>query len=147
MDWTVKAFSDLSVDELYQVLELRSEVFVLEQECAYQDVDGVDPQCYHLFGKSDGKIVAYLRILPPGLTFSEASIGRVVIKLSHRGQKLAGPMLEAAMQYVIEDMGQETIKISAQTYLEKFYQSQGFVAVSDMYLEDGIPHMDMVYEK
>ncbi|WP_394405290.1 GNAT family N-acetyltransferase [Streptococcus sp. 20-1249] len=147
MDWTVKAFSDLSVDELYQVLELRSEVFVLEQECAYQDVDGVDPQCYHLFGKSDGKIVAYLRILSPGLAFSEASIGRVVIKLSHRGQKLAGPMLEAAMQYVIEDMGQETIKISAQTYLEKFYQSQGFVAVSDMYLEDGIPHMDMVYEK
>ncbi|CRH89440.1 putative acyltransferase [Chlamydia trachomatis] len=147
MDWTVKSFSELSLEELYQLLELRSEVFVVEQKCAYQDVDGVDLECHHLFGKADGKIVSYLRILPPGLTFPEASIGRVVIQSEYRGQKLAGPMLEAATQYLIEEMGQETIKISAQTYLKKFYQAHGFVAVSDMYLEDGIPHMDMVYKK
>lgn len=147
MDWTVKSFSELSLEELYQLLELCSEVFVVEQECAYQDVDGVDLECHHLFGKADGKIVSYLRILPPGLTFPEASIGRVVIQSEYRGQKLAGSMLETAIQYLTEEMGQETIKISAQTYLKKFYQAQGFVAVSDMYLEAGIPHMDMVYKK
>lgn len=147
MDWVLKRFSELTLEELYQNLQLRTDVFVVEQECFYPEVDGRDQASYHLFAKDGEETVAYLRILPPGLSFEEASIGRVVVKETHRGQGLARLMLERAITFILEEWGQQQIKISAQTYLQEFYTSLGFVPVSKMYLEDGIPHLDMIYTK
>lgn len=143
----IKAFDELTLEELYDVLALRTDVFVVEQNCPYPEVDGKDTTCYHLLVKEDGKLLAYLRILPKGLSFEEASIGRVVVDKDHRGKGLARPMMEAAIAFIMETLGEETIKISAQAYLEEFYGSVGFEAVSEVYLEDGIPHKDMVYQK
>lgn len=143
----IKAFDELTLEELYDVLALRTDVFVVEQNCPYPEVDGKDKKCYHLLVKEDRKLLAYLRILPKGLSFEEASIGRVVVDKDHRGKSLARPMMEAAIAFIMETLGEETIKISAQAHLEEFYGSVGFEAVSEVYLEDGIPHKDMVYQK
>lgn len=147
MDWQLKAFDELTLKELYAILALRTDVFVVEQECPYPEVDGKDVQSYHLFAQENGEIVAYLRILPPGLSYDEASIGRVVIRASHRGQGLGRPMMQQAIDYIVRVLKEDRIKIGAQAYLEDFYASLGFEQVSEVYLEDGIPHMDMVYRK
>ncbi|MGT2712362.1 GNAT family N-acetyltransferase [Streptococcus oriscaviae] len=147
MDWQLKAFDELTLKELYAILALRTDVFVVEQECPYPEVDGKDVQSYHLFAQENGEIVAYLRILPPGLSYDEASIGRVVIRASHRGQGLGRPMMQQAIDYIVRVLKEDRIKIGAQAYLEAFYASLGFEQVSEVYLEDGIPHMDMLYQK
>lgn len=147
MDWQLKAFDELTLKELYAILALRTDVFVVEQECPYPEVDGKDVQSYHLFAQENGEIVAYLRILPSGLSYDEASIGRVVIRASHRGQGLGRPMMQQAIDYIVRVLKEDRIKIGAQAYLEDFYTSLGFEQVSEVYLEDGIPHMDMVYRK
>lgn len=147
MHWEIKAFDQLSLQELYTILTLRTNIFVVEQACPYPEVDGKDPNCLHLLGTINGELVAYLRILPAGLSYDEVSIGRVVIKPSHRGKGLGRPMMEQAIHYITNEWKESQIKIGAQAYLEKFYQSLGFKPVSEVYLEDDIPHLDMLYSK
>ncbi|HFI0452190.1 TPA: GNAT family N-acetyltransferase [Streptococcus suis] len=147
MQWEMKAFDQLSLQELYTILTLRMDVFVVEQACPYPEVDGKDPNCLHLLGTDEGELVAYLRILPAGLSYDEVSIGRVVIKSSHRGKGLARPMMEQAIDFITTVWEESQIKIGAQVHLEKFYSSLGFEPVSEVYLEDNIPHLDMLYSK
>ncbi|MEI4302474.1 GNAT family N-acetyltransferase [Streptococcus suis] len=147
MQWEIKAFDQLSLQELYGILTLRVDVFVVEQACPYPEVDGKDPNCLHLLGTDEGELVAYLRILPAGLSYDEVSIGRVVIKPSHRGKGLGRPMMEQAIHFITNEWKERQIKIGAQAHLEKFYSSLGFEAVSEVYLEDDIPHLDMLYTK
>ncbi|MFH0357954.1 GNAT family N-acetyltransferase [Streptococcus sp. A27] len=147
MQWEIKAFDQLSLQELYTILTLRTNVFVVEQACPYPEVDGKDPNCLHLLGTINGELVAYLRILPAGLSYDEVSIGRVVIKSSHRGKGLGRPMMEQAIHFITNEWKESQIKIGAQAHLEKFYSSLGFEPVSEVYLEDDIPHLDMFYTK
>lgn len=147
MQWKIKAFDQISLQELYTILTLRTNVFVVEQACPYPEVDGKDPNCLHLLGTINGELVAYLRILPAGLRYDEVSIGRVVIKPSHRGKGLGRLMMEQAIHCITNEWKESQIKIGAQSYLEKFYQSLGFEPVSEVYLEDDIPHLDMLYSK
>lgn len=120
---------------------------MLEQACPYPEIDGKDPSCLHLLGTDNGELVAYLRILPACLSYDEVSIGRVVIKPSHRGKGLGRPMMEKAIAYITTEWKESQIRIGAQAYLEKFYQSLGFEPISEVYLEDDIPHLDMLYRK
>lgn len=147
MQWEIKAFDQLSLQELYTILTLRTNVFVVEQACPYPELDGKDPNCLHLLGTINGELVAYLRILPAALRYDEVSIGRVVIKPSHRGKGLGRLMMEQAIHCITNEWKESQIKIGAQAYLEKFYQSLGFEPVSEVYLEDDIPHLDMLYTK
>ena len=147
MQWEIKAFDQLSLQELYTILTLRTNVFVVEQACPYPELDGKDPNCLHLLGTINGELVAYLRILPAALRYDEVSIGRVVIKPSHRGKGLGRLMMEQAIHCITNEWKESQIKIGAQAYLEKFYQSLGFEPVSEVYLEDDIPHLDMLYSK
>lgn len=147
MQWEIKAFDQLSLQELYAILTLRTNVFVVEQACPYPEVDGKDPNCLHLLGTDEGELVAYLRILPAGLSYDEVSIGRVVIKSSHRGKGLGRSMMEQSIRYITNEWKESQIKIGAQAHLEKFYSSLGFEPVSEVYLEDDIPHLDMFYTK
>ncbi|MBM7320940.1 GNAT family N-acetyltransferase [Streptococcus suis] len=147
MQWEIKAFDQLSLQEFYGILTLRVDVFVVEQACPYPEVDGKDPNCLHLLGTDEGELVAYLRILPAGLSYDEVSIGRVVIKSSHRGKGLGRPMMEQAIHFITNEWKESQIKIGAQAHLEKFYSSLGFEPVSEVYPEDGIPHLDMLYTK
>ena len=143
LEWKIKRFDALSLQDLYNLLQLRSEVFVVEQNCVYQDIDGKDEKAIHLIGEDNGKIVAYARLFKPAAYFEQASIGRVVVKESYRDKKLGHLLMREAIR-VIETHFEETkITISAQLYLKKFYESHGFVQNSDMYLEDDIPHIEM----
>jgi ElaA protein len=143
LEWKIKRFDALSSQELYNLLQLRSEVFVVEQNCVYQDIDGKDEKAIHLIGEDNGKIVAYARLFKPNDYFEQASIGRVVVKESYRDKKLGHLLMREAIR-VIETHFEETkITISAQLYLKKFYESHGFVQTSEMYLEDDIPHIEM----
>ncbi len=147
IDWDIKSFKKLGTDELYGLLKLRVDVFVVEQNCPYPEIDGRDrhPETLHLVGKNkDGEILSYLRILPPGLRFEQVSIGRVVVNKNSRGQGISEAMLKIALDQIHRTWPNEDVKISAQLYLRDFYQSHGFEAVSKNYLEDGIPHIDMV---
>ena len=143
LEWKIKRFDAFSSQELYNLLQLRSEVFVVEQNCVYQDIDGKDEKALHLIGEDNGKIVAYARLFKPNYYFEQASIGRVVVKKSYRVKKLGHLLMREAIQ-VIETHFEETkITISAQLYLKKFYESHGFVQTSEIYLEDDIPHIEM----
>lgn len=144
MKITVKAFDDLRLQELYELLRLRSEVFVVEQNCVYQDIDGKDQKALHVLGYEDQELVAYTRIFPPGTYFKEAAIGRVVVKDSSRKNKFGHEILKASIKAIEKHFSSRSIKLSAQTYLTKFYESHGFEQIGDGYLEDGIPHIAMV---
>jgi ElaA protein len=143
MRWELKTFRSLTAAELYEALRLRAEVFVVEQNCVYQDCDGHDPHCRHLFGWKEGKLAAYLRIVPPGRKYEETSLGRVVTGLGFRGQRLGHGLVEEALR-LLDAEGAGAVRISAQAYLEKFYAGFGFVAQGEGYLEDGIPHIEML---
>lgn len=145
MTFEFKYFSELTGDELYDILQLRSEIFVVEQDCVYNDLDGLDKAAVHQFIKKEGSIVAYSRLLKPGTRFPDYSIGRVVVKQSERGTGLGIKMMNDAKDYIIQEWGAVKIKISAQKYLQKFYEDLGFKIVTEEYLEDGIPHFGMVY--
>lgn len=142
--WQCKHFNNLSVDELYSILQLRSEIFVVEQKCIFQDMDGVDKQSYHLMVWNHEQLMAYIRLLPPGLSYSEQSIGRVVVKLKWTcywpWKRIDGKSI--AKSY--ELFGSKPIKIGAQLYLKKFYRSLGFEQCSEIYDEDGIDHIKML---
>ncbi len=145
MKFEYKSFNELNTDELYDILRLRSEIFVVEQNCVYNDLDGLDKVAVHQFLRKDGEIIAYSRLLKPGTRFPEYSIGRVVVKQSERGTGLGNEMMEEAKKYIIKVWGATKIKISAQGYLQRFYENLGFEIVTEMYLEDGIPHYGMLY--
>jgi ElaA protein len=143
LQWKIKRFEALSVNELYNLLQLRAEVFIVEQNCVYQDIDGKDEKALHLIGEDSGNIVAYARLFKPHDYFEEASIGRVVVREKTRAQKIGHILMREAIQ-VIETHFEETkITISAQLYLKHFYESHGFVQTSETYLEDDIPHIRM----
>ncbi|MEI2739436.1 MAG: GNAT family N-acetyltransferase [Chitinophagaceae bacterium] len=144
MKWVLKKFDDLTPAELYAIIQLRNEVFVVEQTCAYQDADNKDLSCHHLMGWKDNKLVAYSRILPPGLAYREPSIGRVVTSPSARGGGIGHKLMEKSIEKLYSLYGINPIKIGAQFYLLKFYTSLGFQQTSDIYLEDNIQHIEMV---
>ena len=139
-----KTFKDLTTIELYNLLQLRSEVFVVEQDCVYQDLDGKDEKALHIIGKKDNKIVAYTRVFKPGDYFTEASIGRVVVSKEERQHKYGYDIMEASIKAVKDYFNETKIKLSAQTYLKQFYNNLGFKEKGEEYLEDGIPHVAMV---
>ncbi|MEW4369360.1 GNAT family N-acetyltransferase [Paenibacillus kandeliae] len=147
MTWYIKHFNELNTTELYCILKERTDIFVVEQNCPYPEVDGKDIHCYHLFKWEDEQIVAYARLLPPGIAYTQASIGRVIVKASHRGQGLAGDLFARAIHYIQQQLNETEIKIQAQEYLCTFYGSYGFEPISESYLEDGIPHVDMLLTK
>ena len=139
-----KTFKDLTTKELYNLLQLRSEVFVVEQDCVYQDLDGKDEKALHIIGKKDNKIVAYTRVFKPGDYFTEASIGRVVVSKEERQHKYGYDIMEASIKAVKDYFDETKIKLSAQTYLKQFYNNLGFKEKGEEYLEDGIPHVAMI---
>ena len=139
----IKPFNGLSLHELYEILQLRSEVFVVEQNCIYQDIDGKDEKALHLLGKYEDKIIAYARLFAPGHYFDNASVGRVVISPQYRDRKWGHDLMDAAINGINQEYGTDIITISAQLYLKKFYESHGFAQEGNQYLEDGIPHIKM----
>lgn len=138
--WNLRAFSELSAIELYAIVALRERVFVVEQTCAYQDADGIDPYARHLWADEGGTIHAYLRIVPPRLKFDEVSLGRVIVAPEARGTGLGKELMRRGLAAV----GAVPVRIGAQAHLEKFYGELGFVRASDVYDEDGIPHIEML---
>lgn len=144
MIFTIKRFNELSIQELYVILQLRSEVFVVEQDCVYQDLDNKDLDAYHVLGILDKEIVAYARIFKPGDYFLESSIGRIVVKKEFRKFQYGYKLVVNSIQFIENNFQQNTILISAQLYLTKFYNSLGFIQVGEEYLEDGIPHIKML---
>ena len=140
----IKRFGQLNVNELYDLLRLRSEVFVVEQNCVFLDQDNKDQQCYHLLLYADDKLAAYNRLVPAGISYPEVSIGRVVTSPAFRGTGLGRKIMELAIQSCRDVFGPVTIRIGAQTYALPFYQSLGFVAEGEAYDEDGIEHIEMV---
>jgi ElaA protein len=158
--WNLKAFNDLTPLELYALLRLRSEVFVVEQKCVFLDMDGADPDCHHLLGWTGGLdipdgiggfipsgapvLAAYARIVPPGLKYAEPSIGRVVTAPSARGTGMGRTLMAQSLTHLYALYGQQPVRIGAQQYLVDFYGSFGFVPSGEMYMEDDIPHIQMV---
>ena len=140
----VKTFQELTTKELYDLLQLRSEVFVVEQDCVYQDIDGKDENALHVLGYKDESIVAYTRIFKPGYYFDEASIGRVVVKDSERHHQYSYDIMTASIKAIKNHYNVRIIKISAQMYLKRFYNNLEFFEVGEEYLEDGIPHVAMI---
>jgi len=145
MKFEFKKFNELTLNELYDLLKLRSEIFVVEQNCVYNDLDDLDKKAIHMFCKKENEIIAYSRLLKPGTRFHEYSIGRVVVNPEERGKKLGINMMEKAKQFIFNEWNAAIIKVSAQKYLQKFYENLGFKVVTDEYLEDGIPHVGMEY--
>ena len=141
MNVVIKKFNDLSNFELYEILQLRSEVFVVEQDCVYQDIDGNDQKALHIIGTIENKIIAYTRCFRPGDYFREASIGRVVVKESQRKFKRGNQIMNNSIKAIKDHYKTNTIKISAQCYLNKFYTNLQFKPIGEKYLEDGIPHI------
>ncbi|QVY62550.1 GNAT family N-acetyltransferase [Cytobacillus gottheilii] len=147
MGWKLKAFDELTNIELYNILKERTLVFVVEQNCPYLEVDGKDPYSYHFFKEDNGEIIAYSRILPAGVSYQEASIGRVFVKKEYRGQGIAEELLKNSLDFIQNELKETNVKIQAQDYLRKFYNSFGFKTISETYLEDNIPHVDMLLQR
>ena len=143
MNFIAKYFSELSTTELYEILQLRSEVFVVEQDCVYQDIDFKDQKALHVFGCKNDKIVAYTRIFKPGDYFDNASIGRVLVVGLERKYGFGHNLMKASITAINTHFKVTEITISAQKYLKKFYESHQFTQVGEAYLEDGIPHIRM----
>ncbi|RMA66026.1 GNAT family N-acetyltransferase [Ulvibacter antarcticus] len=144
MDISIQEFDALDIYELYDLLRLRSEVFVVEQDCVYQDLDDKDSKALHIIGKKEGRVVAYTRCFKPGIYFEEASIGRVVVDEKERKYGYGHDIMKASIKAINDLYRVKKIKLSAQTYLIKFYESHGFQTTGEGYLEDGIPHIAMV---
>ncbi len=140
----IKTFKELTTQELYDVLQIRAEIFVVEQDCVYQDLDGKDQKALHILGYKSGKMVAYTRVFKPGDYFKEASIGRVVVKENERQHKYGYAIMKASIEAIKNHYNETAIRISAQTYLRRFYSNLEFKEVGEEYLEDGIPHIHMI---
>lgn len=143
IEWKIKRFKELSAGELYDLLRLRSEVFVVEQNCVYLDIDGKDQKALHLIGTFGSEVVAYARLFDAGDYFEESSIGRVVVATKFRDKKWGHDLMRQAIAAIVAHFNTAQITISAQLYLQKFYEGHGFVAVGEVYPEDDIPHIRM----
>jgi ElaA protein len=144
LTWTTKPFAALTLSELYALLQLRSEVFVVEQTCAFQDMDGLDQVAFHLLGHTQtGELAAYARVFDAGISYPEASIGRVVVSPKFRRYGFGRELLRQSIEAVTKLFGEQPIQIGAQLYLKAFYESFGFREHGAGYLEDGIPHIHM----
>jgi ElaA protein len=143
-EWRLRKFEELSPFELYAILRLRSEVFVVEQKCLYLDMDNKDPLVYHLGGWKDKTLVAYSRLIPPGVVYPEPTLGRVVVAASHRGSIIGKALIRESIRLIEELFVKRTIRGAAQLYLKKFYEFFGFIQDSDVYEEDGIAHIQMI---
>lgn len=144
MDIEIKPFNELDTDTLYDILQLRSSVFVVEQNCAYQDIDGKDKKALHIIFKKKDLVVAYTRCFAPGVYFKEASIGRVVVKQTERSNNYGHQIMKTSIAAILAHYNTQEIKLSAQKYLETFYNNHGFYKIGEGYLEDGIPHISMI---
>jgi ElaA protein len=144
MNWQTKSFEELNVNELYEILTLRSEVFVVEQNCVFLDMDHKDQKCLHLMGWDQDTLVAYCRIVPPAVSYPEPSIGRVITSPRHRRTGAGKLLMAKAIDIARGQYGLRPIRIGAQLYLKSFYGSLGFVPQGDVYLEDGIEHIEML---
>jgi ElaA protein len=146
INWTLKPFAELTPYELYSILQLRNEVFIVEQNCPYQDMDNKDLKSWHLMGIEENKLMAYSRLLAPGISYSESSIGRVVSSPSTRKTGMGKKLMQESIEQIENLFHTNIIRIGAQLYLRKFYESFGFIKDSDIYLEDNIPHILMLKE-
>ncbi len=144
MHVAIKTFRELTTEELYAILQLRSAIFVIEQQCIYQDMDGKDKKAIHVLGYAEEELVAYTRAFGPGDYFSEASIGRVAVRESHRGKGLGYQIMETTIEAIEAIFSTQKIALSAQSYLKEFYRDMGFIPEGPEYEEDGIPHIRMV---
>jgi len=145
ISWQLKKFEQLSTVELYAIFQLRMEVFVVEQNCAYQDADGKDLKAYHLMGLNENKeLMAYSRLLPPDVSYAEVSIGRVITSPKARGRGAGRSLMNESLLSIEKLFGKVPVRIGAQVYLKAFYESFGFVMEGEEYLEDGIPHIIML---
>ena len=144
MEILVKTFDELCIQQLYEVLQLRAEVFVVEQNCVYQDIDGKDEKALHVMGFQNNELVAYTRCFKPKDYFKKASIGRVIVKEGHRTHGYGHEIMKTSMAEIEKRFNSSEIKLSAQQYLTKFYETHGFVTTGKGYLEDGIPHLAMI---
>ena len=142
--WTWKKFDDLTPHELYAILQLRSEVFVVEQQCVFQDIDDKDQPSYHVMGREGASLLAYTRLVPPGVSYREPSVGRVVTSPRARKSGLGRELMLYSIEQCRALFGQHSIRIGAQLYLKNFYGSLGFQPEGDIYLEDGIQHVEML---
>lgn len=142
--WICKKFNDLTLLELYAILQLRNEVFVVEQNCPYNDCDNKDLKAWHLMGMENEKLLAYSRLIPPGISYRESSIGRLVNSPSARGKGLGKELMIESIQRIKLLFHTESIRIGAQLYLLDFYNGLGFIRASEIYLEDNIPHIEML---
>ncbi len=147
MEFKLKKFNELTVEELYKLLRVRNEVFVVEQNCVYQDCDNKDYDAYHLFCEHEDEIIGCLRILNRGVSYEEASIGRVLIKEKYRHTGISKAMMVEALRFIKNELKETEVRISAQVYIKKFYENVGFEVVSEEYLEDNIPHVQMLYKR
>ncbi|MDP6907903.1 MAG: GNAT family N-acetyltransferase [Flavobacteriales bacterium] len=142
--WEWKSFGQLSSDQLYTILTVRQEVFVLEQSCLYLDADGKDRKSFHLMGYDGDALVAYARIVEPGISYPEVSIGRILSSQKVRGKGSGKELMHKALERIAKEYGDVPVRISAQSYLKDFYQQFGFEPTGKEYLEDEIPHMEML---
>jgi ElaA protein len=140
----IKSFQELNTNELYELLRLRSQVFVVEQNCAFCDPDNKDQQCHHLLLFADNQLAGYSRLVPPGISYPEMAIGRVVTSPAFRGTGLGRKVMELSINGCYERLGLQNIRIGAQVYAQKFYESLGFVVDGNPYDEDGIAHVEMI---
>ncbi|ALS79763.1 MULTISPECIES: GNAT family N-acetyltransferase [Planococcus] len=147
MDFKIYQFDDLSARTLYDVLKLRVDVFVVEQNCPYPEIDGLDQQAIHLLYSENDAILAYARLVPAGLKYEFPSIGRVIVHKEARGRGLAKQLIEKSIDYISEQWQAQAIQLQGQVYLQEFYQSFGFQPTSESYDEDGIPHVDMKWTR
>lgn len=144
MEIKILKFEDFNVQEIYEVLKLRCEVFVVEQDCVYQDLDGKDNKALHILGYEDGLLIAYARCFDAGIYFEEAAIGRILVRDNYRKLGYGHQITKAAINVVTTKLKADKIKLSAQTYLVTFYETHGFKTIGERYLEDGIPHIGMI---
>lgn len=144
LNFKIKDFNQLSTQELYSILQLRSEVFVVEQNCVYQDLDGKDQLAYHVLGYKDSILIAYSRVFKPGDYFSKSSIGRIIVKKIHRRFKYGDHLVKNSIEFIEKKFKEKEILISAQVYLINFYNNLGFEQKGEQYLEDDIPHIKML---
>jgi ElaA protein len=145
INWSCKSFDTLTNKELYHIFHLRLAVFVVEQNCPYQDADGKDLRSLHVQGNFNGELIAYARIVLPGVSYKEISIGRVVTSNSARRTGAGKILMKKSMEFIEKEFGKIPIRIGAQLYLQKFYEGFGFVREGEEYLEDGIPHIIMLF--
>ncbi len=146
INWILKSYDSLTLDELYQLLQLRNEVFIVEQNCPFNDLDGKDQYCHHLMGVAIGSpsLIAYTRLVPPGVSYEYPSIGRVVTAPQVRRHRVGRALMQRSLEEMARLYGEGSIQIGAQLYLKDFYESFGFVQEGAMYLEDGIEHIHMI---